>query len=119
MLFLAENCGAGQCCFIASCTWDGLSTCQSLPHPDAYNIPDGQAMLQMRQREEEKLASARSGGFDGMLGAVGQGMIRARKDVDPQVYLSTCSVCRGFWQVNVVCAEAPLAQWHHASLLCW
>ena len=65
-------------------------------------------MLQMRQREEEKLASARSGGFDGMLGAVGQGMMRARKAADIQVGLSTCPVSGIFLQADVVCTEIAL-----------
>lgn len=41
----------------------------------------------MRQKDEEKLANARPGHFEGMLGAVGHGLMRAKKDMDIRVGL--------------------------------
>ena len=46
-----------------------------------------QPCLQVRQREQEQLAGAKSGHFDAMLGAVGRGMMIPRKDADTQVGL--------------------------------
>ena len=48
---------------------------------------------QMRQEEQERIARAGSGQFDAMLGAVGHGMMRPRKDADTQVGPLCSSQC--------------------------
>ena len=72
--------------------------------------------MQARQREEERLTSVGSRRFDAMLGAIGHGMMRAKKDADIQVGLTHlyfpahCSGRFGF----MLCVEAPLALEKHS-----
>ena len=72
--------------------------------------------VQARQREEEKLTSAGSGRFDAMLGAIGHGMIRAKKIADSQVGLNQAYLsaqCSGGFR-SLLYAEAPLALGKHS-----
>ena len=48
-------------------------------------------MLQLRQKDEYKLASIKSGRMDDIMSAVGHGMMKVRKDTESQACFSQAS----------------------------
>ena len=48
-------------------------------------------MLQLRQKDEYKLAGIKSGGMDDIMSAVGRGMMKVRKDTETQACFSQAS----------------------------